>query len=244
MIMCRLLLASLFPQYDKMIMFDVDTLFVGDISESFFIPLDEHYFGMVKEWKCEAYVEFPSFVKCRKHDAELGLCDADKLVSLEEAKIIHSYFFNCGFMSINLALWRKDNLEKCFYEFILLRGAGLCCPEQDTLILIGYAKTLELPYKFNVFHGHPNIEKIQEICMLHFYSESKPWNFFDIRNMNMYKKWHEVLIQTPFKDKYFNTPFLDHLFDALHYKDKEIQIREERIIEEVQAVQSRDKEIQ
>uniref|UniRef100_UPI00349F96A9 glycosyltransferase n=1 Tax=Helicobacter acinonychis TaxID=212 RepID=UPI00349F96A9 len=35
MIMCRLLLASLFPQYDKMIMFDVDTLFVGDISESF-----------------------------------------------------------------------------------------------------------------------------------------------------------------------------------------------------------------
>uniref|UniRef100_UPI002D78010B glycosyltransferase n=1 Tax=Helicobacter acinonychis TaxID=212 RepID=UPI002D78010B len=131
MIMCRLLLASLFPQYDKMIMFDVDTLFVGDISESFFIPLDEHYFGMVKEWKCEAYVEFPSFVKCRKHDAELGLCDADKLVSLEEAKIIHSYFFNCGFMSINLALWRKDNLEKCFYEFILLGGAGLCCPEQD-----------------------------------------------------------------------------------------------------------------
>uniref|UniRef100_UPI002D78F49A glycosyltransferase family 8 protein n=1 Tax=Helicobacter acinonychis TaxID=212 RepID=UPI002D78F49A len=131
MIMCRLLLASLFPQYDKMIMFDVDTLFVGDISESFFIPLDEHYFGMVKEWKCEAYVEFPSFVKCRKHDAELGLCDADKLVSLEEAKIIHSYFFNCGFMSINLALWRKDNLEKCFYEFILLRGAGFCCPEQD-----------------------------------------------------------------------------------------------------------------
>ncbi|WP_272902719.1 glycosyltransferase [Helicobacter pylori] len=45
MIMCRLLLASIFPQYDKMIMFDVDTLFAGDISESFFIPLETHYFG-------------------------------------------------------------------------------------------------------------------------------------------------------------------------------------------------------
>ncbi|MFT2746673.1 glycosyltransferase [Helicobacter pylori] len=39
MIMCRLLLASIFPQYEKMIMFDVDTLFVGDISESFLSPL-------------------------------------------------------------------------------------------------------------------------------------------------------------------------------------------------------------
>ncbi|WP_331271797.1 glycosyltransferase [Helicobacter pylori] len=42
MIMCRFFFASLFPQYEKMIMFDVDTLFVGDISESFFIPLDDH----------------------------------------------------------------------------------------------------------------------------------------------------------------------------------------------------------
>lgn len=32
-----------------MIMFDVDTLFVGDISESFFIPLDDHYFGAMRE---------------------------------------------------------------------------------------------------------------------------------------------------------------------------------------------------
>ncbi|GAA8833644.1 hypothetical protein BTM160_01130 [Helicobacter pylori] len=39
MIMCRFFFASLFPQYDKMIMFDVDTLFVNDISESFLSPL-------------------------------------------------------------------------------------------------------------------------------------------------------------------------------------------------------------
>ncbi|GAA9698113.1 hypothetical protein VN0004_11010 [Helicobacter pylori] len=49
MILCRFFFASLFPQYDKMIMFDVDTLFVGDISESFFIPLETHYFGAVRE---------------------------------------------------------------------------------------------------------------------------------------------------------------------------------------------------
>ncbi len=35
MVMCRLFLASLFLQYDKIIMFDADTLFLNDVSESF-----------------------------------------------------------------------------------------------------------------------------------------------------------------------------------------------------------------
>ncbi len=46
MIMCRFFFASLFPQYDKMIMFDVDTLFVDDISESFLSPLKRIILGL------------------------------------------------------------------------------------------------------------------------------------------------------------------------------------------------------
>ncbi|UOS63400.1 glycosyltransferase family 8 protein [Helicobacter pylori] len=37
------------------------------------------------------------------------------------------------------------------------------------------------------------------------------------------KKWHEALILTPFKDAYFNAPFLDHLFESFQNRDKEIQ---------------------
>ncbi|WP_187850761.1 glycosyltransferase family 8 protein, partial [Helicobacter pylori] len=50
MVMCRLFLASLFLQYDKIIMFDADTLFLNDVSESFFIPLDGYYFGAAKDF--------------------------------------------------------------------------------------------------------------------------------------------------------------------------------------------------
>ncbi|WP_229764876.1 glycosyltransferase family 8 protein [Helicobacter pylori] len=35
-------------------------------------------------------------------------------------------------------------------------------------------------------------------------------------------EWHEALIQTPFKDAYFNAPFLDHLFESFQNRDKEI----------------------
>ncbi|WP_232262163.1 hypothetical protein [Helicobacter pylori] len=45
-------------------------------------------------------------------------------------------------------------------------------------------------------------------------------------------------------DNYFNAPFLDHLFESFQNKDNEIKRRDERIIEEVQALQARDKEIQ
>ncbi|WP_240443813.1 glycosyltransferase family 8 protein [Helicobacter pylori] len=31
------------------------------------------------------------------------------------------------------------------------------------------------------------------------------------------------MIQTPFKDAYFNAPFLDHLFESLQNRDKETQ---------------------
>ncbi|GAA7324934.1 hypothetical protein BD0111_05730 [Helicobacter pylori] len=59
--------------------------------------------------------------------------------------------------------------------------------------------------------------------MLHFWGD-KPWKLLSVIGA---KKWHEALIQTPFKGAYFNAPFLDHLFE---------------IIEKVQAVQARDKE--
>ncbi|GAA7384461.1 hypothetical protein ID0635_01630 [Helicobacter pylori] len=32
-----------------------------------------------------------------------------------------------------------------------------------------------------------------------------------------------MLIETPFKDAYFNAPFLDHLFESFQNKDKETQ---------------------
>ncbi|REA90135.1 glycosyltransferase family 8 protein, partial [Staphylococcus pseudintermedius] len=66
---------------------------------------------------------------------------------------------------------------------------------------------------------------IKEARMLHFWGD-KPWKLFSVIGA---KKWHEALIQTPFKDAYFNAPFLDHLFESLQ--------------NEVQALQARDKEI-
>ncbi|WQS95279.1 glycosyltransferase family 8 protein [Helicobacter pylori] len=202
MILCRLLLASIFPQYEKIIMFDVDTLFVGDISESFFIPLDDHYFGMVKEdlslFGLDSLDMFLKertigFIKC------FGL-DEENVLPAEEIVTLYHNYFNVGFMVANLKLWRDDNLEEKLCEFFVARNYSLVCPEQDTINIVCVDKILPISDSYNFSHRLFHRKKINEksdVCMVHFFSHEKPWNhsFFHIPYAT---KWHETLFKTSF----------------------------------------------
>ncbi|ANH46477.1 lipopolysaccharide biosynthesis protein [Helicobacter pylori] len=222
MIMCRFFFASLFPQYDKMIMFDVDTLFVGDISESFFIPLDDHYFGAVREKDLIAMDRNSAkdLHELRQMRAKsIGVANA--FPNLEEAQILFDNYFNAGFLALNLKLWRKENLENQLIGFFILKNEKLLFPEQDALCFVCRGRILELPYPYNAhpsFLDTPLFPSVKEARMLHFWGD-KPWKLLSVIGA---KKWHEALIQTPFKDAYFNAPFLENLFESLQNKDKEI----------------------
>ncbi|MCQ2954478.1 glycosyltransferase family 8 protein [Helicobacter pylori] len=243
MIMCRFFFASLFPQYEKMIMFDVDTLFVNDISESFFIPLETHYFGAVREKDLIAINRNSAkdlYELRQMHAKSIGVADA--FPNLEEAQILFDNYFNAGFLALNLKLWREENLENQLIAFFIVKNEKLLFTDQDALCFVCRGRILELPYSYNAhpsFLDTPSFPSIKEARMLHFWGD-KPWKLLSVIGA---KKWHEILIQTPFKDAYFNASFLDHLFESLQNRDKEIKRRDERIIEEVQAVQARDKEI-
>ncbi|WP_241208862.1 glycosyltransferase family 8 protein [Helicobacter pylori] len=228
MIMCRFFFASLFPQYDKMIMFDVDTLFVDDMSESFFIPLETHYFGAVREKDLIAINRNSAkdlYELRQMHAKSIGVADA--FPDLKEAQTLFDNYFNAGFLALNLKSWRKENLENQLIAFFILKNEKLLFPEQDALCFVCRGRILELPYSYNAhpsFLDTPSFPSIKEARMLHFWGD-KPWKLLSVIGA---KKWHEILIQTPFKDAYFNAPFLDHLFE---------------IVEKVRAVQARDKEI-
>ncbi|GAA7211538.1 lipopolysaccharide biosynthesis protein [Helicobacter pylori] len=223
MIMCRFFFASLFPQYDKMIMFDVDTLFVGDISESFFIPLETHYFGAVREKDLIAMNRNSAkdlYELRQMHAKSIGVADA--FPNLEEAQILFDNYFNAGFLALNLKSWRKENLENQLIAFFILKNEKLLFNDQDALCFVCRGRILELPYSYNAhpsFLDTPSFPSIKEACMLHFWGD-KPWKLLNVIGT---KKWHEALIQTPFKDAYFNAPFLDHLFESLQNRDKETQ---------------------
>ncbi|GAA8669880.1 HP0159 family lipopolysaccharide 1,6-glucosyltransferase [Helicobacter pylori] len=219
MVMCRLFLASLFPQYDKIIMFDADTLFLNDVSESFFIPLDSYYFGAAKDFSSPKNLKH--FQTEREREPRQKFSLYEHYLKEKDMKIICENHYNVGFLIVNLKLWRADKLEERLLNLAHQKGQCVFCPEQDLLTLACYQKVLQLPYIYNAHPFMTNQKRFipnqQEIIMLHFYFVGKPW----ISPTALYsKEWHEILLKTPFYAEY-SVKFLKQMTECLSLQDKQ-----------------------
>ncbi|EMG97770.1 glycosyltransferase family 8 protein [Helicobacter pylori] len=219
MVMCRLFLASLFPQYDKIIMFDADTLFLNDVSESFFIPLDGYYFGAAKDFSSPKSLK--RFQMEREREPRQKFSLYEHYLKEKDMQIICENHYNVGFLIVNLKLWRADKLEERLLDLAHQKGQRVFCPEQDLLTLACYQKVLQLPYIYNAHPFMANQKRFipnqQEIIMLHFYFVGKPW----ISPTALYsKEWHEILLKTPFYAEY-SVKFLKQMTECLSLKDKQ-----------------------
>ncbi|EJB81405.1 lipopolysaccharide 1,2-glucosyltransferase [Helicobacter pylori Hp H-4] len=219
MVMCRLFLASLFPQYDKIIMFDADTLFLNDVSESFFIPLDDYYFGAAEDFSSPKNLKH--FQTEREREPRQKFSLYEHYLKEKDMQIICENHYNVGFLIVNLKLWRADKLEERLLDLAHQKGQCVFCPEQDLLTLACYQKVLRLPYIYNTHPFMANQKRFipsqQEIVMLHFYFVGKPW----ISPTALYsKEWHEILLKTPFYAEY-SVKFLKQMTGFLSLQDKQ-----------------------
>ncbi len=219
MVMCRLFLASLFPEYDKIIMFDADTLFLNDVSESFFIPLDGYYFGAAKDFSSPKSLKHFQIEREREPRQKFSL--HEHYLKEKDMKIICENHYNIGFLIVNLKLWRADHLEEQLFNLARQKGQCVFCPEQDILTLACYQKVLQLPYLYNTHPFMLNQKRFipnkKEVVMLHFYFVGKPW----ISPSALYsKEWHEILLKTPFYAEY-SVKFLKQMTTFLSLKDKQ-----------------------
>ncbi|MFP6211443.1 glycosyltransferase family 8 protein [Helicobacter pylori] len=219
MVMCRLFLASLFPQYDKIIMFDADTLFLNDVSESFFIPLNGYYFGAAKDFSSPKNLKH--FQTERERDPRQKFSLYEHYLKEKDMQIICENHYNVGFLIVNLKLWRADKLEERLLNLAHQKGQCVFCPEQDLLTLACYQKVLQLPYIYNTHPFMANQKRFipdkKEIVMLHFYFVGKPWV---LPTFSYSKEWHETLLKTPFYAEY-SVKFLKQMTEYLSLKDKQ-----------------------
>nr|WP_120946187.1 glycosyltransferase [Helicobacter labacensis] len=204
LILLRLILPSLFPQYDKIISCDVDVVFSGDMSESYFLlGLDDpYYFAAAKGYYAGS---LQAFIKERRKAASAAGLDTTKhFLSDEEHQIIYENEFNSGFMVVNLKAWRRDDLESKCLEFFALKNHALLCPEQDATSLLCHGHVLELPRKYNKHTGicSPDTQDAKEVIMWHFV-ENKPWKL-GATNMADVQMWITALLRTPLRFDYFH----------------------------------------
>ena len=141
--------------------------------------------------------------------------------------LFKDFYFNAGFLLINLDEWREQNtLEKCL-EFLTIHKDKVLFADQDALnFAIAKDKTLVLPLDYNLFIGAfsnitCNDEKkkfafdytrkevnfaLSHPAVVHFIA-FKPWVrpyvIVDTNGKTLGMQWWDIALQTPlFKDEY------------------------------------------
>ena len=155
----RLFIASLFPQYDKVLYLDCDLVVLGDVSKLYHVELGDNILGAAPEQFVQNTKEFRLYA-----ETALGV-DPDTYV-------------NAGVLLMNLKEFRKHGIEHAFTELITAYDFDLLDPDQAYLNYLCHGKIHVLPNGWNkepmplACEGEKNI--------VHYALYKKPWQYDDV----------------------------------------------------------------
>ena len=167
----RMFIAEMFPEIDKAIYIDSDTIVQGDISEMYATDIKDydvaacHEQAMVQEDIYGTYVE-----KC------LGL-DRNR-------------FFNAGIILINCKSFREN---KILERFVKLLGVYNCrvTQDEDYLNILCADRVLFLPQTWNSEVFGEMIDSPENCKIIHYIMVAKPWHFADCRLGDIFWRYAE-----------------------------------------------------
>lgn len=154
----RLFIASLFPQYDKVVYLDCDLVVLGDVSELYNVELGDNILGAAPE----------QFVQNT---------DAFRLYAERALGVDPDGYVNAGVLLMNLKEFRKNRIEEQFVDLITEYDFDLLDPDQAYLNYLCFGKIHVLPNGWNkepmplVCEGNKNI--------VHYALYKKPWQYDD-----------------------------------------------------------------
>ncbi|MBO5338742.1 MAG: glycosyltransferase family 8 protein [Clostridia bacterium] len=159
----RLFIADMFPEYDKAIYIDSDTIVLGDISELYETDVSNHYLAGCREQAMEQVDVYGTYV--------------EKVIGISRHE-----FFNAGVILINCEKFRNENVLDKFihylgvYDFIVTQ-------DEDYLNLVCKDKVLWLDQKWNteLTAGLEYGYDIEAANILHFIMVNKPWHYHSCR---------------------------------------------------------------
>ena len=161
-------IAEAFPQFDKALYLDCDTIVFCDLATLYETELKMNAVGGVTDFATPAV--------CQRITRQLGL-PAEQ-------------YINTGVLLINSAVWRSEHfLDSCLIQ--LERFPVLSCPDHDILNMVCKGRIIYLDARWNVQWQHlwdtendrlappflnMFLTAIEHPNILHFTSPTKPWN--------------------------------------------------------------------
>ena len=150
----RIFIPVMFPEYDKCIYIDSDTVIPGDISEFFNEELEDNYLGCI--------------IDKSTIDNEILASFFEQVVGIPRDKYINS-----GVLLINLKKWRMMDIEERFLDFIELYKGEV--PHHDQGVINGVCKgnifILDPQYNVNTNCYLFNNDEIKDIYKIKNYYE-------------------------------------------------------------------------
>ena len=156
----RIFIAEMFPQYDKALYLDCDTVVLGDVSELYHYDLGNNLIGGAP---CEGVNCFDVY---KRYVSEVDGCDTD-------------YFFNAGVILMNLKAFREEGFYEQFAD-LLQKYKFTVIQDEDYLNVLCQDRILRLPRAWNKTPVAPDRLAREDLRIVHYIMTWKPWNFADI----------------------------------------------------------------
>ena len=168
----RMFIADMFPELDKVIYIDSDTIVQGDISKLY-------------EYNVSNY----AVAAC--HEQAMVQVDVYGTYVEKNLGIDRNAFFNAGVLLINCERFRANRVLE---DFVRLLGIYNCrvTQDEDYLNLICRDHVLWLPQTWNTEVIGEIPYPIEEANVIHYIMVSKPWHFEDCRFGDIFWKYAKM----------------------------------------------------
>lgn len=207
-VLYKLLAPEIFPQYDKLIITDVDVVFLRDISPSYFL-LDNHshaYFAGVRQINPDKSFLRPYYE---------GYKSAFSEIEHDQIKVCG------GYLVANLKKLREDNMVSVFTSYLKHNSERLMQAEQDVInfccrdnqIIYLSLHYVVCSYMYGICTS-PDItasdphysyvemrDAMEHPIQLHYATKTKPWNAPESIKA---KLWYDYLNDTDFAKDFVN----------------------------------------
>lgn len=162
----RLFIADLFPQYDKGIYLDADTVVTGDISEFYQIDLKDNLVAGCSDTFVESDPILINYAeKC--------------------AGVAVKTYINSGVLLMNLKKFRELNFTDHFLKILNTYHPKTVAPDQDYLNAIANNHVLKISQNWNAMPA----KRESNPKLIHYNLYLKPWHYDDVLYGDVFWKY-------------------------------------------------------
>lgn len=157
----RMFIPSLFPQYEKCVYLDSDTIVLKDIADFYNIDMGNNLLVAIKDAVANSSEDLKNYVQ--QH------------VGIEPDK-----YFNSGVLVMNLKEMRAQNIEEKFKYLLTKYNPETVAPDQDYLNILCKDRIKYVGEEWDKMPDFGERTPVENLNLIHYNMFRKPWHYADV----------------------------------------------------------------